>query len=182
MEDEPTLPTLPDLPPSLSTQRRKRSRVPDYSSTSSDPAFFSSDDDPALDNYQTCARRKKRYVGAWFDQQPASSDSALGDDNPVSYPPPRRNRGGPNDQARKREFKRQLDSGVWMDTDGVMTDTDDALVLDEMNPPIPRLNLPRRPSSVRPPTVRPPFQFREYDAQEIIRECVENGEESVDLT
>lgn len=173
-------PTLPRLPPSLRDDRRKRGRVveppPTHSSTSSDPAFFSSDDDPALDNYQSHGRRKRRYVGAWFDQQPASSDSALGDETRPNYPPPRRNRGP--QQPQKREFRRQLDSGVWMGTDGCLTDTDDSF---ELEPPASRL--PLGPSQVLMPVspARKRFSAEEQAAHNAIRFCVEHGTEQVDL-
>ncbi|KAK3898504.1 CCR4-NOT transcription complex subunit 6-like-B [Staphylotrichum tortipilum] len=181
MADEPTLPTLPARrsEPSFPTKRLKRSRVPDYSSTSSDPAFFSSDDDPALDNYQAHARRKKRYVGAWFDQQPASSDSALGDDDtPISYPAPRRNQ--VPDHPQKREFKRQLDSGVWMDTDACPTDMDDMIDLEPRSPRF-RLPQPAMPSPLPAPS-RKPNSLWDFNVQEVIRNCVDNGLERVDLT
>lgn len=42
---------------------------------SSDLGIFSSDDDPALDNYFQ-ARQKKRYVGTWFDHRHLASDPA----------------------------------------------------------------------------------------------------------
>jgi hypothetical protein len=182
MADEPTLPTLPDMPPPLPTGGRKRGRAAaDHSSTSSDPAFFSSDDDPALDNYESHARRKKRYVGAWFDQQPASSDSAIGDETPVHYPPPRRNRN--TGQAQKREFKRQMDSGVWMDTDCYLTETDDGL---ELQPSASRLPKPVLPPTASPMAPLPPrtaisHSLLHYDVQEVIRECVDRGVEEVDL-
>ena len=162
---------------------RKRGRINDsapcyHSSASSDPAVFSSDDDPALDNYQSYGRRKKRYVGPWFDQQPASSDSAVGDETQRSYPPPRRNRGLP--QPQKREFRRQLDSGVWMGTDGCLTDTDDGF---DMEPPAARLALSPAPVQVPVPIspARPRFSPEEQAAQNAIRSCIDYGSESVDL-
>lgn len=185
MAEEPALP--PRLPPSLPPGgRRKRGRdgerSPSEPSTSSDPAVFSSDDDPALDNYQDHGRRKRRYVGTWFDQHPASSDSALGDDTDPVYPPPRRRNRAPSpslslslSQPQKREFKRQLDSGVWMGTDGSLTDTDDDVDLE-----LPAARLPLVPPS-SPPPARPRFSLEEQAAQETILSCVEGGIEDVDL-
>ncbi|KAK4155332.1 hypothetical protein C8A00DRAFT_42051 [Chaetomidium leptoderma] len=174
MADEPTLPPL---------DSRKRGRnmgpPPSNSSPSSDPAFFSSDDDPALDNYQAHGRRKKRYVGAWFDQQPASSDSAVGEETRPTYPPPRRNRGPP--QPQKREFKRQLDSGVWMGTDGALTDTDDSFDLEPAAARFP-LAPPRAQPSVPLSPARPRFTSQEQEVQKTIRFCVDNGSEQVDLS
>ncbi|KAK4102940.1 hypothetical protein N658DRAFT_446569 [Parathielavia hyrcaniae] len=191
MADEPTLPQLPPFPPP--PDRRKRGRdmepPPTLSSTSSDPAFFSSDDDPALDNYQSHGRRKRRYVGAWFDQQPASSDSGVGDDTRQSFPFPRRNRGPP--QPQKREFRRQLDSGVWMGTEGNLTDTDDSFDLDPVpakfplsSPPALRqctasnTNMPSIPLS----PARPRLTSGEQQVQNTIQSCVDRGDELVDLS
>ncbi|KAG7138509.1 hypothetical protein HYQ45_004381 [Verticillium longisporum] len=70
MADEPSLPRLPAISwnehtQSFSNNPRKRGRARRSSNAtplfnnSSDPAVFSSDDDPALDNYVE-GRRKKR--------------------------------------------------------------------------------------------------------------------------
>ncbi|KAK3298571.1 uncharacterized protein B0H64DRAFT_78316 [Chaetomium fimeti] len=177
MADEPTLPTLP--PPLPVGDRKKRRRnldsPPTQSSASSDPAFFSSDDDPALDNYHHNGRRKKRYVGTWFNQQPASSDSAMGEESLPSYPPPRRNR---PPQPQKREFRRQLDSGVWMGTEGSLTDTDDSFDLEPAAAKFPVAS-PRTKVLVSAP---PTFSPQELAAQRIARTCVERGTEQVDLS
>lgn len=181
MAEEPEEPTLPRLPlsvPFSDTRKRLRSMEAPPPSTSSDPAVFSSDDDPALDNYQAHGRRKRRYVGTWFDQQPASSDSALGDETGPNYPPPRRNRATP--KPKKREFRRQLDSGVWMGTDGAMTDTDDSV---DLEPPTARLSLlpPHDPAPLPLSPARPRFTDEEQAAINMIRRCVDNGIEDVDL-
>lgn len=182
MVEEPAEPTLPRLPPSLpfaDTRKRLRNmEPPPYPSTSSDPAVFSSDDDPALDNYQANGRRKRRYVGSWFDQQPASSDSALGDETRPSYRPPRSNRAPA--KPKKREFKRQLDSGVWMGTDGALTDTDESV---DLEPRAARLNLvpPRHPASLPLSPARPRYSAKEQAVHTAIRSCIENGKEDVDL-
>lgn len=150
---------------------------PTHSSTSSDPAFFSSDDDPALDNYHAHGRRKKRYVGAWFDQQPASSDSAVGDEMRPSYRSLRRN---PMPQPQKREFRRQLDSGVWMGADGCVTDTDDSF---DLEPAAARFPLAAQrvhaPMPVSP--TQPRLSSQEQEVHDTIRSCVDNGRERVDL-
>jgi hypothetical protein len=176
MADEPTLPTLP---PSLPVDdRRKRRRItnspPTNSSTSSDPAFFSSDDDPALDNYHHNGRRKKRYIGTWFDQQPASSDSAVGEETLPRYLPPRRNR---PPQPQKREFRRQLDSGVWMGTEGSITDTDDSFEIEPAAAKFPVAS----PKTKAPMPAPSTFSAQELEAQWIVRACVEGGNERVDL-
>ncbi|KAK4229565.1 hypothetical protein QBC38DRAFT_359315 [Podospora fimiseda] len=123
MADEPTLPALPKLRhhPLSEESRRKHPRhaPPSLPSTSSDPAFFSSDDDPALDNYEEQGRRKKRYKGSWFDQQPALSSDSFMDDDP-SYE---------QQQHLKREFLK-LDSGIYMSGD----DTDRRTALKRVAP------------------------------------------------
>lgn len=211
MADEPTLPVLP---PSFGVDRRKRGRngqsPPTTSSTSSDPAFFSSDDDPAIDNYQSHGRRKRRYVGTWFDQQPASSDSGVGEESITpkarkNYPPPRRRakrrsssqnldkqqqpqHQQQQQQPQKREFRRQLDSGVWLGADGSLTDTDESF---DIEPAASRF--PFTPATATRVIVAPPranmltrgARFaptpREEKAHRAIGFCVESGTEQVDL-
>ncbi|KAL0475279.1 hypothetical protein QR685DRAFT_512242 [Neurospora intermedia] len=173
--DEPTLPSLPvpDELPAFTTNIpgvRKRSRgyyaPPPPSpgmSSSSDPAYFSSDDDPALDNYLQ-GRRKRRYVGSWFDQVPASSDSVMGDDADP----------GPSSNPRhKRHLKRQPDSGVWVGQDAA-TDTDGDI---DLPPLAARLPLPL-------PVVKrmPKLSSEEQRAQNVVLACVDDGREDVDLS
>ncbi|KAK3330586.1 hypothetical protein B0H66DRAFT_68593 [Apodospora peruviana] len=177
MADEPSLPTLP---PPLATSsavmsflgdRRKRARgmnTPSSLSTSSDPAVFSSDDDPALDNY-VYGRRKKRYVGTWYDQHPASSDSAdsaMGDDMrpPLPKPP-------------KRQFRRQLDSGVYLGLE-VSTDTDESF---DLEPRAAKLPLSAKPPLLQS-VARTRLSLEEVEAQRIIQSCVDTGKEEVDLS
>ncbi|TDZ20980.1 Protein scribble-like protein [Colletotrichum orbiculare MAFF 240422] len=175
MSEEPTLPRLPSISwnaqtESFSNNPRKRrynfksfSTAPPSYSNSSDPAVFSSDDDPGLDNYNVEGRRKKRYVGSWFQQQPAaSSDSATGEPRPAL-------RG-------KRTLKRDLDSGVWMGSDS--TDGDDSILMPEL------------PTQARLPQLnyQPPIRRRnvvsaeELAAREKIQQCVDAGKEEIDLS
>lgn len=108
MSEEPSLPPLPvSWDEQSETFRNSRKRVrhphpghaPTLKYNSSDPAIFSSDDDPALDNYVE-GRRKKRYVGTWF-QHPSE----------LHVP--------------KRRQWRQADSGVFLGSDG--DDSDDLM-------------------------------------------------------
>jgi len=192
MADEPTLPQLPKgcrpAPPlfgrgSGSSSGRKRGRdhgigtgtgtatPSSLFSTSSDPAVFSSDDDPALDNYMHGARRKKRYVGSWFDQQLAASsdsiDSAMGDDmhssSPLVAKPPR---------PRQRHLRRQMDSGVWM-AQGDSTDYDEFTDLE--------MRASKIPISSPTPVPRLRFSIPELEAQGRIQECIDEGKDAVDL-
>ncbi|PHH92385.1 hypothetical protein CDD83_7667 [Cordyceps sp. RAO-2017] len=165
MADEPSLPRLPDAaPPSLLNKPRKRLRndlLPGKASPlsfdSSDPAVFSSDDDPGLDNYVE-GRRKKRYIGSWYQQHPASSDSTLGDDAAAPRRP-------------KRTFARQVDSGVFLGSDG--TDGED--MAEALSVPA-RAKLPqleKRPVAT--------VSQAELTAREVVRRCIEQGHESLDF-
>lgn len=86
--DEPTLPQLPALardPAPQDASKRKRRypfRPPSAEGVpSSDIGVFSSDDDPALDNYVQ-ARQKRRYRGTWYDHNHMMSDAGQdGDDS-----------------------------------------------------------------------------------------------------
>lgn len=180
MAEEPTLPVLPRplgrerLSPPLLGDRRKRARgtnAPPSVLSSSDPAIFSSDDDPALDNY-VHGRRKKRYVGTWYDQHPASSDSAdsaIGDDM--------RNRHMP--KPPRRQFRRQQDSGVYLGLEGI-TDTDESV---DLEPLAAKLPLPPRPPQPEPLQLmaRTKLSWEEEVAREIVGSCVDNGRELIDL-
>ncbi|KAH7316725.1 hypothetical protein B0I35DRAFT_261940 [Stachybotrys elegans] len=162
MSEEPSLPRLPPNTPSLSNKPLKRTRAqwhgPSQAFNSSDPAFFSSDDDPGLDNY-TEGRRKKRYVGSWFQQQPASADSTFGDVTiQVIGPKP------------KRTLARQVDSGVYLGSDGVESDIE----IPDMIPAQSRLpQLEQRPRPAR-------ITSTEAKLQAIIRECIDAEKETVD--
>ena len=133
LDKEPTLPGIPHFPEFYRGNKsvinsRKRVKVDDASlfmSTSSDPAVFSSDDDPALENV---GKRKKRYVGSWFRQMPASSDSALGEDSEASSSS--RSRRKP-----KRTLKRQFDSGVYVDGGEMAASSDEELDGKPYEPP-----------------------------------------------
>lgn len=153
--------------------RRSFSAAPLFND-SSDPAVFSSDDDPALDNYVE-GRRKRRYVGSWFHQQPASSDSAF--DEPRGHtrvvPLPRT----------KRTLKRQLDSGVWMGSDGTDDCLEDVPMPTEAR--LPQLDVDvdvdvalNRASLVQKPVVSQAEQL----ARQKIRACLDEGDENVDLS
>lgn len=178
---EPSLPPLPAISWDAHTQsfaKRKRSTASQLFSDSSDPAIFSSDDDPALDNYVEGRHKKKRYVGSWFQQRPASSDSGLSI-RPESS--------GRSESRWKRPFV-PVDSGVFMGSDG----SSDDLLLDELPPArankaifppasstkqaAPQLNQVPRPSQ------KGKHSDTEAKVQEIIRRCIDRGIEDVDLS
>ncbi|KAI1361093.1 hypothetical protein F5Y08DRAFT_28528 [Xylaria arbuscula] len=129
MAEEPTLPSLPKVSWDSNTQTftntRKRYRdgaaAQAIFSNSSDPAVFSSDDDPHVDNYTNGRHRKKRYVGSWFQQMPTSSDSTFGE---TADPQPKP----------RRAFERQWDSGVWMGSDGSVDADEDFTIMDLEQP------------------------------------------------
>ncbi|KAI0411668.1 hypothetical protein F5X98DRAFT_43427 [Xylaria grammica] len=170
MAEEPGLPSLPKVSWDSNTQTftntRKRHRdgaaAHPLFSNSSDPAVFSSDDDPHVDNYVNGRHRKKRYVGSWFQQMPTSSDSTFGEAV------------GPRPKP-KRTFERQWDSGVWMGSDESV-DPDEDFPMEIEPPPeprLPQLRNPRRVSSVAP---------QELVVQTRIDAAIEEGNPDIDLS
>jgi hypothetical protein len=176
-------PSLPPPPQAVSwdaqTQsfaKRKRSTASQLLSDSSDPAIFSSDDDPALDNYAEGRHKKKRYVGSWFQQRPASSDSGL------SLLP--ESSGRPVSRWR-RPFV-PVDSGVFMGSDSSLDD-----ILNDL-PPAKANNVFFSPTKAKPTapqlTQVPRLLHKgkvsetEAKAQDIIRQCIDHGIEVVDLS
>jgi hypothetical protein len=173
MADEPTLPKLPKLTwdeetQSFSNNPRKRLRARSQSgkvstpiSTSSDPAIFSSDDDPSLENYSR-SRRKKRYVGSWYQQHPTSSDSAIGEESRRILP------------KGKRTFQRNFDSGVWMSSDG----TDGSDDTEELY--MPKSSIEQH--SVHQLAIKSSdVSEAEQRAQQIIRRCLDHSVEDINL-
>ncbi len=178
MEDEPALPALSGPPGAPAGQMRewaqsKKRAHTDLAaqlfSNSSDPAVFSSDDDPALDNYTQAQRRKRRYVGPWFAQHPVSGDSSTGEEAARTT----------LRTATQRTLERQLDSGVWMGSD-----TMDA----EDSNDVPRAQAATRMSELKP-RERSGFQrvssliisSAEKTARQKIQLCIEEGIEDVYL-
>ncbi|KAG6001915.1 hypothetical protein E4U43_001213 [Claviceps pusilla] len=165
MAEEPSLPRLPAVSwnehsQTFSNNPRKRARYPHSGGlyNSSDPAVFSSDDDPGLDNYVE-GRKKKRYVGTWFQQHPTSSDSTFSE--ALTLPQPKR----------ERKLVRQLDSGVYLGSDG-----SDDLCTEELEVAV----RPKWPQlDQRPPA--PTLSRAELLAREKIQVCLEQGDETVDF-
>ncbi|OAA36653.1 Leucine Rich Repeat domain protein [Metarhizium rileyi] len=165
MAEEPSLPRLPavswdESSQSFSNNPRKRVRHPRSGGlcNSSDPAVFSSDDDPGLDNYVE-GRKKKRYVGSWFQQQPTSSDSTFSEHMLLPKP--------------KRKLARHFDSGVYLGSDG--TDGED-LASEVLEMPL-RSKLPQLEQQPLTTAV----SKAELSARDKIRSCLEQGEETIDL-
>ena len=167
---------------------QKAHRLPRFddrsSQPSSDPALFSSDDIPAsgLENYNASVTggngRKRRYRGTWWGEQVV-------------------------DPKRKRadfKEKRHVDSGVWMGSDESTADSllpsEDASnwgddFLKTVLEPRTNGNLPRglaepRVSSLSSvsttPIMKGPHEAEEHQfARAVINDCLEKGEDSVDL-
>ena len=157
MADNPPLPRLAwdSITDSFSSNKKRvRGSSPPISS---DPAVFSSDDDPSADNY-TQDRRKKKYRGPWYNQRPACDAS------------------GEHDSRRKtkRPFERQFDSGVFMGSDGTDIDEESAQFEREGAP----LSL-RKSSAARNVA---PLPSAEDLASLLIKQCLEHGTETIDLS
>jgi hypothetical protein len=137
----------PSSPPNLPLAfRRKRFRDETCSSLpSSDPAFFSSDDglDASIDNYSQ-PRRKKKFQGAWWCRDQLSEEA------PTRKP--------------KAPLSRNMDSGVWMGSDGI---DEDGLENGE-------------DGNLRNPIDRS-LSIEEKAALKSIEESLENGNEVFDL-
>ncbi|KAI1821416.1 hypothetical protein F4861DRAFT_469183 [Xylaria intraflava] len=168
-EEEPDLPVLPKVSWDSHTQTfantRKRNRTgvsTQLSSNSSDPAVFSSDDDPHVDNYVDGRHRKKRYVGSWFQQRPASSDSTFSE---AVGPQPKPN----------RAFERQQDSGVWMGSD-ISVDADEAFTTEMEHLSEPRLPQLRNPGGL------PSEPLNQLILRNRVEMAVEQGNPDVDLS
>ncbi|KAI8951785.1 hypothetical protein F4801DRAFT_262578 [Xylaria longipes] len=167
MAEEPTLPSLPKVSWDAHTQtftntRKRRAPAQPLFSNSSDPALFSSDDDPHIDNYLNGPHRKKRYVGSWFQQMPTSSDSTFCE---AVEPQPKP----------KRTFERQWDSGVWMGSDGSVELDEDFTPGMEPSPEskLPQLHNPRPGPSMAP---------EELIVRNRIDVAIEEGNPEIDLT
>lgn len=168
MADEPSLPRLPAVSwdehtQSFSNNPRKRGRTarrPSAASfnNSSDPAVFSSDDDPGVDNYVE-GRKKKRYVGSWFQQQPASSD-------PVDA----------TNVKGKRKLTREFDSGVFLGSDDTDGDLEEDLPLFHMpaRPKLPQLEVAAARMTVAVSEAERQLQLK-------IRESLDSGTETIDF-
>ncbi|KAL2418158.1 hypothetical protein ABEF95_011472 [Exophiala dermatitidis] len=77
--------------------------------TSSDPAFFSSDEQaPGAENYAVAAgdkRKKRTYKGAWWDRSRTANENQKG-----------------TATKKPREFRRNYDSGIFMGSEGSTTE------------------------------------------------------------
>lgn len=175
----------PPRPSFLLSRKRTRADYDDEPATSSDPAIFSSDEQaPGAENYAVADGRKKRtYKGSWWDRHPVKD--------------------GARHSTRKREFKRNYDSGIFMGSEGtedpLSSDSfslEEELMRDQQSAtgkkqpqqngsPLggfgpnsaygtPRAKLPPQPTSIVP---------KGHEAVcEIVKGCLETGKEDVDLS
>lgn len=91
------------LPPRLPLNGRKRTLEDESIGNSSDTPLFSSDDHPASAEDYLQPHSKRQRKGPWWCSHPATEELII------------RNKS-------KRDFKRNLDSGVWMGSDSDLED------------------------------------------------------------
>ncbi|MCJ1431585.1 hypothetical protein MMC27_000939 [Xylographa pallens] len=178
--DDPILPAPVMIThrPRFPSLDRKRTRD-DLPSYSSDPPVFSSDDlPPGLENYNS-HRRKRQYQGRWWENRPSrvqSNNSA-----PV---------------RKKREFKRNMDSAVWMGSDETETTEDGDLDIEadpeKRFPPV-ELSSDNMLPNVRrkrtdlynllSPDLRlQPEEVAQEEAARVVQELVDDGRQVIDLS
>ncbi|TAQ88561.1 hypothetical protein B7494_g3084 [Chlorociboria aeruginascens] len=145
-------PSIESVSNDLPLKRARLSSPP--APASSDPVFFSSDDDPSSENY-TQDRKKRKYKGPWYQQVPADS---------IEAPEPKQ----------KRAFQRQYDSGIFLGSDE--TDLDEVEDLEANVPTGPFRNL----RAIDIP--KEAISLAEECARELINKCVEDGNETIDLS
>ena len=185
--------TLP--PPLLNSGARpqigvfgsKRSREDSFVD-SSDPPLFSSDDASAsIENYDD-KRKKRQYRGTWWGEKLDKSIQTVMDIDVVK-------------PQRKREFKRNIDSAVWMGSDD--TDPDITVDLDvelasyeTLQKSLGELDstdrygaggprswtVPEFPYWQQQPRDLTEFHTAQRDAYMHVESCVETGKEVIDLT
>lgn len=165
-QEEPTLPAHPisfdrDGAPFLAISKRKRSAVSQLMSDSSEMPIFSSDDDPAAENYHDGhGRQKRQYTGSWDRQQPIQNSS-------------------PRAESRvKRKLERQVDSGVFMGSDASADSS-----LDGFPTRPPAWNLPGPQFTQIPRSSRQSdLSQAEAKARSRIQQCLDTDNETVDLS
>ncbi|KAJ9609115.1 hypothetical protein H2200_006886 [Cladophialophora chaetospira] len=186
--DEPELPPLSQSDPAsfqarprpsfLLTRKRTLSDYGNEPATSSDPATFSSDETaPGAENYATGKRKKHTYRGSWWDRHPAKN-------------------GTRTSQRKKREFKRNFDSGIFMGSESEEPLSSDSFNMEEdflrdQDNEIEQTRPSKLWSSDRldtTPRAKLPLRAvdqlpRKHEAVcQIIKQCLELGKEDVDLS
>ncbi|EXJ85529.1 hypothetical protein A1O1_05893 [Capronia coronata CBS 617.96] len=178
----------PPRPSFLLSRKRTRADYDDEPpATSSDPAFFSSDEQaPGAENYVVVDKRKKRtYKGSWWERHPVKE--------------------GSRHSTRKREFQRNYDSGIFMASEGseeseepLSSDSfsmEEELVRDQQRANEKSQTQPHLYGSASgpgqshgtprlkfPPHTTPTMPKEHEHVCEIVRQCLETGKEDVDLS
>ena len=152
----------------------------DYPTNSSDTPFFSSDDVSAsIENYDQ-QRRKRQHRGNWWDEHSKNLHK------------------GPTPKSRreKREFKRTVDSAVWMGSDEIdPEDMDVEAVFYTVHKESKYLHpeeedslrdtkswaVPISPFLQEPPRDLEHFQNAQREASMKMQKCAEEGTEAIDL-
>ncbi|KAI9669542.1 MAG: hypothetical protein M1817_004661 [Caeruleum heppii] len=175
MVEELSLPILP--PPLPATHPLTRKRCLEYDpSSSSDPPLFSSDDHGVLldpDESVQDGPRKRRYRGTWWGAEPNS-------------------RKEPFRVRTKRNFKRNMDSGVWLGSeDSQLSEGESSVLADTPRQPSGETQTPSE-DNVTTSAVRrasgPCERLAETQdlptmyAERIVQRCLEEGDECIDLS
>jgi hypothetical protein len=170
-----TTPSRP-RPTTLLTRKRTHPSYDDDPATSSDPALFSSDDHaPDAENYASGKRKKYTYRGSWWDHQRVNTT-----------------------KSKKREFRRNFDSGVFMGSEtsdeGLSSDSfglEDELLRDQGqmkrgSRPSPLFTIESVETTPKAKTVSRPAlsaMSSEHDAVcRIVSHALDNGKEDIDLS
>ncbi|KAI4172132.1 MAG: hypothetical protein LQ343_003780 [Gyalolechia ehrenbergii] len=172
----PSLPTVSNLPSLSPPHSRKRDLEDEAIGNSSDTPLFSSDDLPASSENYLEHRNKRQRKRTWWDHFK------------LEYQPVFR-------QRSKREFKRNLDSGVWMGSDTDVEDDLHASVMDDDTQTTESLrdmafqNVtdpgnftgPVFPYWEDQPTATKGFWHIQKAAAEHVTKCIDNGEDVIDF-
>jgi hypothetical protein len=145
----------------------KRSRESFSQFNSSDPAIFSSDDDPASENYTGRHRAKKMYEGPWYNPRPLQTQR-----QEAVVP------------VKKRFYGRQVDSGVFMGSDFSELDSDVEVPSLHTTPECARkgfLGLSHRALPMLKPSATKEEDLPEQRARDIIEQCLERNLVNIDL-
>lgn len=167
-QEEPTLPPYhaasdQDGAPFLTFNKRKRSTVSQLMSDSSEMPIFSSDDDPAAENYRDGhGRQKRQYTGSWDCQQPIKPSGLRAE------------------SRMRRKLERQVDSGIFMGSDASIDSSLDGLPI---QPPAPAWKLLGPQFTQVPRSARQlEVSAAEVEARRRIQHCLDADNETVDLS
>jgi hypothetical protein len=149
--------------PLLTRKRTHDAASEDDPTASSDPALFSSDEQaPGAENYVAGRRKKRTFKGSWWDRHPPTEAGRR--------------------SSRKREFTRNFDSGIFMGSEGSVEPlSSDSFGMEEelMRGQQKGPEADHRVQSFKSAVVIP----KEHEQVcAIVRACLDNGKEDVDLS